>query len=151
MTTLLGELQTSGELKVTAHTGLISPFLLARIVAQTGPLKDFKSIRQLWRYAGMNLRPKQSGEMRGRERQAKRGRPALRLALGQAVLKLVVKDALYGEYYHKKKAAGVPGQVAMTAVSRKLLKLLFGMERSKMPYDPARVFVCESAHQLKVA
>lgn len=151
MTALLGELQADGQVKVTAQPGLISSFLLARIIAQTGPLKDFKHIRQLWRYAGMNLRPKQSGQQRGPERQAKRGRAPLRLVLGQAVLKLVVRGALYGEYYHAKKAAGMPGQVAMTAVSRKFLKLLFGMERSEQTYDPSRVFTCQSAYQVAAA
>ena len=151
MTALLGELQAEGQVKVTAQPGLIGPFLLARIIAQTGPLKEFKHIRQLWRYAGMNLRPRQSGEKRGPERQAKRGRAALRLVLGQAVLKLVVRGALYGEYYHAKKAAGMPGQVAMTAVSRKFLKLLFGMERSGQTYDPSRVFTCQSAYQSQAA
>lgn len=151
MVALLTTLQNAGEVKLRAHLGLIGPFLLARIIAQTGPLKDFKAIEQLWRYGGMNLRPQQSGQMRGKERQAKRGRAQLRKVLGQAVLKLVVKGALYGDYYHEKKAAGMAGPVAMTAVARKLLKLLFGLERSQIAYDPKRVFTCQSSYDLKSA
>lgn len=147
MVAVLKTLQAAGEVRLSAQPGLIGPFLLARIVAQTGPLREFKAIEQLWRYGGLNLRPKQSGQVRGKERQAKRGRAPLRKVLGQAVLKLVVKGALYGEYYHGKKAAGMPGPVAMTAVARKLLKLLFGLERSSDAYDPKRVFACASSYR----
>jgi transposase len=146
MIALLEQLQSRGKVKLRAQPDLIGAFLLARILAQTGPLGDFHSIEQLWRYAGMNLRPHQSGNHRGRERQAKRGRARLRHALNQAVLKLVVRGQLYGTYYHAKRAAGMPGPVAMTAVARKFLKLLFGLERSTAAYDPRRVFVCSSRH-----
>ena len=140
MIALLEGLQSKGEVKLKAQKGLIGPFLLARILAETGPLNDFKTLSQLLRYAGMNLRPHQSGQHRGKERQAKRGRARLRAVLAQAVLKLVVRTELYGHYYHAKKAAGMPGAVAMTAVARKFLKLLFGLHRSTLAFDPARVF-----------
>jgi transposase len=148
MTDLVQQLRERGEVTLQPLPGVIGPFLLARILAQTGPLRDFRSIEQLWRYAGMNLRPKQSGTVRGQERQAKRGRSRLRHALSQAVLKLVVRTGLYGEYYHAKRAAGMPGPVAMTAVARKFLKLIFGLERSKAAFDPKRVFTCASRHSL---
>ena len=146
MIALLATLQARGEVKLTAQTGLIGPFLLARIIAETGPLSDFKNLAQLMRYAGMNLRMKQSGLFRGQERQAKRGRARLRYVLAQAILKLVVRTALYGPYYHAKRAAGMPGAVAMTAVARKFLKLLFGLERSGQTFDPARVFTCQNQY-----
>lgn len=146
MTGLLERLRQAGKVQLGPVAGVIGPFLLSRILAQTGPLRDFGSIRQLWRYAGMNLRPRQSGVVRGKERQAKRGRARLRHVLGQAVLKLVTKDGLYGEYYHRKKKLGMLGPVAMTAVARKFLKLLFGLERSRQPFDRTRVFTCESRH-----
>jgi len=146
MIALLGVLQQNGEVKLLAHKGLIGPFLLARILAETGPLNHFHSVAQLMRYAGMNLRPNQSGQKRGKERQAKRGRARLRAVLAQAVLKLVVRTSLYGPYYHAKKAAGMPGAVAMTAVARKFLKLLFGLHRSSLAFDPARVFKCHDQY-----
>ncbi len=146
MIALLSVLQDNGQVKLQARQGLISPFLLARILAETGPLSDFQNVAQLWRYAGMNLRPNQSGQRRGKERQAKRGRARLRSVLAQAVLKLVVRTNLYGPYYHAKKAAGMPGAVAMTAVARKFLKLLFGLQRSATAFDPARVFQCQAQY-----
>jgi transposase len=146
MIALLEALQAKGEVKLKPQKGLIGPFLLARILAETGPLNDFENLSKLLRYAGMNLRPHQSGQHRGKERQAKRGRARLRAVLAQAVLKLVVRTELYGPYYHAKKAAGMPGAVAMTAVARKFLKLLFGLNRSGQAFDPARVFKCHNEY-----
>ena len=40
----------------------VTLFNLARLVGQTGPLADFASKRQLLRYAGMNLRERESGQ-----------------------------------------------------------------------------------------
>jgi len=143
------QLRASGEIRLRAEPGLISPFLLARILAETGPLRDFGSINKLLRYAGLNLRQKQSGTFKGQERIGKKGRPRLRRALAQAALKRVVHGQLYGEYYHAKKAAGMCGAKAMTAVARKILKLLFGLDKSGAPFDPVRVF--QSAVQPRAA
>ena len=140
MIALVGRLQARGETRLQAHPDLISPFMLARVLAETGPLSDFADFRQLWRYGGLNLRPRESGTMKGQPRQAKRGRARLRHVLAQAILKRVVHGQLYGEYYHRKRGAGMCGGKAMTAVARKFLKLLFGLEHSATAFDPQRVF-----------
>jgi hypothetical protein len=144
---LLQELQAQGQVKLKAQTGLINDFLLARILAETGPLEDFGSHRQLLRYAGMNLCERQSGTMIGRRRISKKGRSLLRKVLGQAVLPRVRKTDLYGAYYHGKKANGMVGQKAMMAVARKFLKLLWGLNRSAQSFVQARIFRCASQFQ----
>ena len=48
-------------------------FNLARLIGQTGPLGDFRSKRQLLRYAGMNLRERESGTYKGQTRLSKKG------------------------------------------------------------------------------
>lgn len=140
MITLVGRLQARGATHLHAHPDLISPFMLARVLAETGPLQDFSNFRQLWRYGGLNLRPHQSGVMKGQPRQAKRGRARLRHVLAQAILKRVVHGQLYGEYYHRKRDGGMAGGKAMTAVARKFLKLLYGLEHSTTAFNPQRVF-----------
>lgn len=140
MIALVERLHARGATRLHAHADLISPFMLARVLAETGPLSDFADFRQLWRYGGLNLRPHESGVMKGQPRQAKRGRARLRHVLAQAILKRVVHGQLYGEYYHRKRDAGMCGGKAMTAVARKFLKLLFGLEHSATAFDPQRVF-----------
>lgn len=127
-----------------AQRGVITRLHLARLLAETGPLSDFHSWRALMRYAGYNLREKQSGTYRGKTRISKKGRRLLRKVLNQTVLPLVRKDRLFGPYYHKKRGAGMAGAKAMTTVARKLLKFLWGWYRSGAAFNSERVFTSAS-------
>jgi transposase len=144
MIDLLHELQSKGQVRLQARKELINDFLLARILAETGPLEDFGSWPQLLRYAGMNLCERQSGTMVGRRRISKKGRTLLRKVMGQVVLPRVRKTDLYGPYYHAKKADGMVGQKAMMAVARKFLKLLWGLNHSAQAFAKERIFHCQS-------
>lgn len=129
--------------------GVISNFHLARIVAETGPLSDFESWRKLMRFAGLNLRERQSGKYRGKTRIAKKGRSGLRKILGQVVLPLVRHNGLFGEYYHRRKEeTKMPGTKLMTIVMRKFLKMLFGWYRSGGEFQVNRIFACESRYRM---
>lgn len=138
------QLHEQGQTQLDVHKGPIGPFMMARILAETGPLKDFKHYRALWKYAGLNLCEKESGTMKGQDKISKKGRARLRRCAQQACLKLVLKKGLFGDYHHGKKQAGMAGNKSISAVSRKLLKLLHGLEKSGQAYNPQRVFNAES-------
>ncbi|HSN22674.1 MAG TPA: IS110 family transposase, partial [Methylomicrobium sp.] len=76
--------------------GVISEKYLALLVAETGPMRDFKSWRQLMRYAGLNIRMRQSGKYMGKNKISKKGSPLLRKVLNHIVLPLVRSGWLYG-------------------------------------------------------
>lgn len=122
-------------------------FNLARLVGQTGPLADFASKRQLLRYAGMNLRERESGTYKGQTRLSKKGRPMLRKVLGQAVFPVLRGDRLLGARYAERRERMVE-QKARVAAMRKLLVAVWGAHRSAAPFDPARVHVCQSQYAL---
>lgn len=127
--------------------GVMSKILLARLFAELGPITDFASWRQALRYGGLNLRERQSGRYRGLTRIARRGRPQLRRILNQLALPLVRKGCLYGEFYQRKtEAERMPGPKAMTAVSRKILKMIWGLYHSGRAFDTTRVFRCASLY-----
>ena len=130
------------------EVGVITTFHLARILAETGPISDFATLRKFMRYAGLNIREKQSGKYKGKNKLSKKGRSLLRKALSQIVLPLVKKEGLFGPYYHRKKQQGMAGTKAMTAVMRKFLKLFYGWYKSGGAFDRKRVFACESQHGL---
>ena len=125
----------------------ITLFNLARLVGQTGPLSDFASKRQLLRYAGMNLRERESGQYKGQTRLSKKGRPMLRKVLGQAVFPVLRGDRLLGTRYAERRERMVE-QKARVAAMRKLLVTVWGAHRSATPFDPARVHVCQSQYAL---
>ncbi|MFA6956712.1 MAG: transposase [Thermoanaerobaculia bacterium] len=126
--------------------GVVSKIGLARLFSELGPITDFESLRQVLRYGGLNLRERQSGRYRGITRIARRGRPQLRRILNQLALPLVRKGCLFGTYYARKTAVEhMPGPKAMTAVSRKVLKMIWGWYHSGRAFDAARVFQCHTA------
>lgn len=130
--------------------GFISKFRIAQLLAETGPLSDFKSVNQLLRYAGLNIRERQSGQYTGQNHISKKGRSNLRRALGYIVLPLVKKKALFGNRYHAKRDNGMPGNKAMVAMMRKFLKIFYGWYNSDEPFDINRIFMDEQQYkQLK--
>jgi len=123
--------------------GFITKFRIAQLLAETGPLSDFESINQLMRYAGLNIRERQSGRYTGQNRISKKGRANLRRVLGYIVLPLVKKKALLGSRYHCKKDTGMPGTKAMVAMMRKVLSIIYGWYKSGQPFDMDRIFLDE--------
>jgi transposase len=118
-----------------------SDFQLARVIAETGPLRDFASNQQLLRYLGLNLRVRQSGTYRGETKLSKKGR-----ALGRKVLYQLVNGALiqqgrlfHDHYQRKKKASGGCSKKAVVAVMRKCLCTLRGVTHSRAPFSLERV------------
>ena len=106
--------------------GVITEKHIARLLGETGPLGDFDHWRKLLRYAGLNIRMRQSGKYVGQYKISKKGRNTLRKLLGQVVLPLVKRGNLYGTFYHKKKEKMQYGNKVMTAVMRSFLRKFFG-------------------------
>lgn len=131
--------------------GVISEKNLALLIAETGSMADFQNWRQLMRYAGLNIRMRQSGQYQGKNRISKKGSPLLRKVLNHIVLPLVRKGYLYGDYYHKKRETEkMAGTKAMTIVSRHFLRKFHGWYKSGAAFDEKRYFACE-AEYLKAA
>jgi transposase len=127
--------------------GVVSKPMLARLFGELGPIRDFNHWRQVLRYAGLNLRERQSGKYVGVIRIARKGRPQLRRILNQIALPLVRSGCLFGAYFHhKRQVHNMPGPKVMTAVSRKLVKMFWGWIQSGEAFDAKRVFTCQGEH-----
>lgn len=126
----------------------IAKSAFARFLGEAGPLSDYASWKQLLRMGGVNLRERKSGKYVGQTKIARTGRPLYRAIINQMALAVVRHDRLYGPYYHQKiNVQKMPGAKAMTAVARKIVKMLFGWYRSGAAFDATRVFTCEGRHQ----
>ena len=120
---------------------------IAKLIAETGPLADFRYANQMLRYAGLNLCRNTSGSWAGQTKISKKGRTLLRKILYQiAFSTLVTKRGVYAKFYQKKKEELKIGMKAMVCVMRKFLNLIHGVARSSMPFDLARVQLCESEY-----
>jgi len=151
MVTILRRLRAKDPTIPTATPGVISEKNLARLLGETGPLSDFDSVKQIMRYAGLNLCMRQSGQYQGKYKISKKGRSLLRKILSQIALQLVRKGALYGDYYHEKKERqALPGTKALTIVMRHFLRKFYGWYRSQQDFDKKRFFTCQAEYK-KVA
>ncbi len=148
MVAILEKLREDDPLIPPPTPNVISEKNLARLLAETGPLSDFDNWRKLMRYAGLNLRTRQSGTFQGHHKISKKGRRLLRKVLQCIALPLVKKGRLYGEYYHYKKEVNkMPGNKAMTVVARHLLRKIYGWYRSGEGFDEKRFFTCKSEYR----
>lgn len=134
-----------------AVAGVITLYMLARIVGETGPLSDFSSIRKLYRFAGLNLCRRTSGKYIGKTKISRKGRVPLRRILGRAVLPLVTKGGLYHAWYHGPDGKTKKGRKGMSALMRKFLKMLFGWYRSGREFEVKRVFTSASEYLVPAA
>lgn len=145
---LYDEARTSDPRLPDTAGSAISKVALARFLGEAGPLSGYAGWRQLLRMGGVNLRERKSGKYVGKTMIARTGRALFRSIINQMALPLVKRDRLYGTYYHQKTGVQkMPGKKAMTAVSRKIVKMIWGWYRSGAAFDATRVFTCQGEHR----
>jgi transposase len=119
----------------------VSEFQKARLIAETGPLSEFRKNAQLLRFLGMNIRERRSGKWAGQNKISKKGRALGRKVLYQMVFSsLIGKDKLFAEYYQAKKKDCACGTKAIVCVMRKTLKMILGLFRSGEVFHYERVW-----------
>jgi len=97
------------------------------------------------RYAGLNLRTRQSGTFQGQNKISKKSRKLLRKVFQAIALPLFKRSCLYGDFYHKKKdEAKIPGNKAMTIIARHLLRKIYGCYRSGEAFHEQRFLPAEA-------
>jgi transposase len=148
MLAILEKLRQDDPLIPPPTPNVISDKNLARLLAETGPLSDFEHWRKLMRYAGLNLKTRQSGMFQGQNKISKKGRKLLRKVLQAIALPLVKRGCLYGEVYHRKKEeTKMPGNKAMTVIARHLLRKIYGWYCPGADFDEQRFFTCKSRYK----
>ncbi|MEF9438598.1 MAG: IS110 family transposase [Candidatus Mariimomonas ferrooxydans] len=131
-----------------ATRGVINDKNLARLLGETGPIRDFANWRLLMRYAGLNIQMRQSGQYSGQNKISKKGRVLLRKILMNIALPLVKRDRIYGQYYHRKKEVDkMVGNKAMTCVARHFLRKFYGWCKSGEAFNLDRFFTCETQYR----
>lgn len=132
----------------------VSPWMLVRVIAETGLLEGFTHIRQLWAYLGLKLARRQSGKYKGHIKITKKGSSLARKLLFQICLPLVKKDGCLRSAYKRQNPKGKregKGIRAMTSMMRKFVKIIFAMQQSGDPFQMNRLSCCESQHKQEMA
>ncbi len=125
----------------------VSVVCAATLVAELGTPESYRSPRQVLKLAGMNLAGRESGtSVRGRVKQTKRGRPALRRQLFLLAGRWCQQRGLYRAQYLALVARnGGSRTSAICAVARKLVPLLLHIMQSGEAFDEGQ---WRAAHRL---
>ena len=108
------------------------------ILAEAVDFSRFDSAGKLLAYAGMSPSTYQSGQLKNcYPHMEKRGSRYLRYALYNAAKYVCLWDPAFAAYLPKKCAEGKHYNVALSHAAKKLVRLIFALENSRLPYCPA--------------
>lgn len=112
--------------------------MTAMILAEIGDFTRFGSPDKLLAYAGMSLSTYQSGQLKNcYPHMEKRGSRYLRYALYNATKYVCHWGPTFAAYLAKKRAEGKHYNVALSHATKKLVRLIFAIEKSRQPYCSA--------------
>jgi transposase len=107
----------------------------AMILAEVGDFSRFESPDKLLAYAGLSPSTYQSGQLKNcYAHMEKRGSRYLRYAIFNATKYVCLWDSTFAAYLAKKRAEGKHYNVAISHAAKKLVRLIFALEKSGQPY-----------------
>ena len=107
----------------------------AMIIAEIGDFSRFDSPDKILAYAGMSPSTYQSGQLDNcYAHMEKRGSRYLRYALYNATKYVCHWDESFGSYLAKKRAEGKHYNVALSHATKKLVRMIYAMEKSGQAY-----------------
>jgi len=115
----------------------IGSLTAAKLLAEIPNIHDFDSPKQLVAFAGLNPRQRRSGSsIRGKTRISKIGHASIRAALYLPAVVAKNTNPLLQPFVQRLQQSGHCPMSIVVAVMRKLLHLIYGILKSKQPFDP---------------
>ena len=110
----------------------------AMILAEIGDFSNFESADKILAYAGLSPSTYQSGQLTNcYSHMEKRGSRYLRYAIFNATKYVCLWDPTFAAYLAKKRAEGKHYNVAISHAAKKLVRLIYALEKSGQTYRPA--------------
>ena len=107
----------------------------AMIISEIGDFSRFSSPDKILAYAGLSPSTYQSGQLNNcYSHIEKRGSRYLRYALFTVAQKVCIWDNTFAEYLSKKRAEGKHYYVAISHAVKKLVRVIFHLERTGQAY-----------------
>ena len=107
----------------------------AIVIAETAGFSLFTNAKQLTSFCGYDVVLKESGNYKGQSRMSKKGNKHIRAALYMPSLTAVRVNPTLKPFYDRLKPRKVKPIVAVVAVQRKLLCLMFSLWKNERMYD----------------
>lgn len=117
----------------------IGPLSAAVIYAEYGDISKFDTPSQMLSFAGLEPGYYQSGTSEHGGHMVKRGSSHLRFTLMNLCIPLIQYNMVFAEYYAKKRDEGKTHRVACSHVIKKLIRIIFTLEKNDMDFDPSKL------------
>jgi transposase len=128
----LRRMPCSSKLLSIKGLGVVS---VAGIIGEIGDFKKFKTRSEIMKLSGLDLFEISSGKRKGQRRISKRGRSLLRKILYYATIQTIRKNGILHDYYARLTDRGMKRMMALVAVSRKLLGIIYAIVRDDSEYS----------------
>lgn len=113
----------------------IGLIMAAMIIAEIGDFNNFDSPDKILAFAGLSPSTYQSGQLNNcYAHMEKRGSRYLRYALFNTTKYVCFWNPAFAEYLAKKRSEGKHYNVAISHAAKKLVRLIFAMQKSGQPY-----------------
>ena len=112
----------------------IGEVTVAGLIGEVGDFRQFKTISEIMKLAGLDLYEISSGKHRGQRHISKRGRSYLRKLLFFVAINTIRTNGIMHEKYLRMLDRGMPKVKAVVAISRKLLRIIFALARNHTTY-----------------
>ena len=106
----------------------------AGLIGEVGDFRQFKTLSEITKLAGLDLFEISSGKHLGQRRISKRGRSLLRKLLFYAALNMVSRPGMMRQTYESYLERGMLKMKALVAIARKLLRIIFALVRDQTDY-----------------
>ena len=111
----------------------------ATIVAEYGDFNRFETPAQMLAYAGLEPSINQSGTAQSPGHMVKRGSSQLRYVLLNVSMYLLIHNPVYYAFYQKKRNEGKSHRIALSHVAKKLVRMIFKLEKEHLQFDISQV------------
>ena len=112
----------------------IGEVTVAGLIGEVGDFREFHTLREVMKLAGLDLFEISSGKRQGNRHISKRGRPLLRKLLYFAAINTIRKGGVMHACYQGYVERGMIKTKALIAIARKLLRILFALVRDHNQY-----------------
>lgn len=109
----------------------------ATILSEYGDIKNFSSPNKMLAFAGLEPSIIQSGTIENNGKMVKHGSGHLRYSIMNTAMIILRYSPTFYDYYHKKRSEGKCHRVALSHVCKKLLRVIYTLEKSNMDFNPS--------------
>jgi transposase len=109
----------------------------ATILSEYGDIKNFSSPNRMLAFAGLEPSIIESGTLHSNGKMVKHGSGHLRYAIMNVAMSTTRYSPTFYDYYLKKRSEGKCHRVALSHVCKKLIRVIYTLEKYNQDFDPS--------------